>query len=125
MVFANFGFAEFRAIFLLHLRRQAHGKGIFYRVEKLLAAADAIFIDTGGRLDVGRGLTWILHGERGVVLLVVDVQVDDVSGNFLFTEELGNLPDAGFGIVAVAALLVAQCEQRRQRHAPGKRGVVG
>src|SRR6266702_4442864 len=45
---------------------------------------------------------------RRVAMLVIDVEVDDVSGNFLFTKSLDNLADAGLGIIAVAALLVAE-----------------
>src|SRR6516165_2973789 len=65
-----------------------------------------------------------INCERPVFFLVVDVEVEDIGGNLVFAEAVGDFADAGFRIVAVAALLVAQCEQRRQRHAPGECGVV-
>ena len=55
-----------------------------------------------------RGEVLAIDGEGRIVLLVIDVEVDDVSGNFLFTKSLDNLADAGLGIIAVAALLVAE-----------------
>ena len=64
-----------------------------------------------------------IDGERRVALLVVDVEIDHVGGNFLFAKEAHDFTGARFGIVAVAALLVAEAPERRQRRAADERGV--
>ena len=58
-----------------------------------------------------------VHGEGPVVLLVVDIEVEDVGGNLALPELRGNFPNLRLRIVAVAALLKSQREQRRQRSA--------
>ena len=62
--------------------------------------------------------------KRGVAFLIVNIEVDGVGRNFLFAQEPCDLPHAGFGIVAVAALLVTEGPERRQRRAPRERGVL-
>ena len=59
-----------------------------------------------------------INGERTVILLVIDIQIDHVSGNLALAEFARDLPHPRFGIVAVAALLISEGKQRRQRRAP-------
>ncbi len=70
------------------------------------------------------GKTLVIPGERLVVVLVMNIQPDDVGGNFLLAERVGHQPHAGFGIIAVTALVIAQRPERRQRHPPGQCGVT-
>ncbi len=58
-----------------------------------------------------------------IALLVVDVEIDYVGGNFLFAKEAHDFTGAGFGVVAVAALLVAEAPERGERRAADQRGV--
>src|ERR1700686_2809318 len=55
--------------------------------------------------------------ERTVVLLVIDVEIDNVRRNFSLAELAGDLVHPCFGIVTVAALLVAEGGQGRKRRA--------
>src|SRR5947207_2949076 len=65
-----------------------------------------------------------VNGERTVVLLIVNVEVNDVSGNFSRTKFARDSPYARFRIIAVAALLVSQSEEWRQRRSPHQGGEV-
>src|SRR5580692_5904539 len=63
-----------------------------------------------------------VYSERGVVLLIVDVKINDIAGNLFLTQGLDDLASADFGIITVAALLVAERPERRKRRAADKRG---
>src|SRR5947209_5384961 len=56
-----------------------------------------------------------IDGERRVAPLIIDIEIDDIGGDFLFAESSSDFADAGFRAIAVAALLVAKGPQRRQR----------
>src|SRR5258708_11561411 len=71
------------------------------------------------RVQVGDNLLEVreilaIDSERGVALLVVDVEIDDIRWNSLLAQRGGNFAHAGLGIVAVAALLITQAPERRQ-----------
>ncbi len=61
-----------------------------------------------------------VDGERGVALLIVDVEIDDVGRDFLVAKGFDNLTRAGLGVIAVAALLITKGPERRQRRTPGQ-----
>src|SRR6185312_5289589 len=76
------------------------------------------------RAQIGNHFLWIgkplvVPRERLVIVLGMDIEPDDGRWNFLFAERVGEEAHARFGIVAVAALIVAERPQRRQRHSPG------
>ena len=64
-----------------------------------------------------------VDGEGRVTLLVVDVQINGVGGNFVLAQRLDDLASFRFGIIAVAALLVAERPERGKRRAADERGV--
>ena len=64
-----------------------------------------------------------IEGEAAVAVHVIDVQVNRVAGDALFTKRLRQGAHGAFRRIAPAALLVAQGPFRRQRHAPHQRGV--
>src|ERR1035437_7259376 len=58
-----------------------------------------------------------IDGERPILELVVDVEVEHVGRDLVAAETVGDLPSLGFRIVAVARLLEAKRPQRRKwRH---------
>ena len=61
--------------------------------------------------------------ERCVALLIIDIEIDGVGRYFFLAERLDDLPRSRFGIVGIAALLVAECPERRQRRASRHGGV--
>src|SRR6266571_4157103 len=63
-----------------------------------------------------------VDGEGAIAVLVVDVEIDDVGRDLFLAEHFRNLADTRFGIVAVAALLIAEGPVRRQRRAANERG---
>ena len=65
-----------------------------------------------------------VDGEGRVALLVVDVQIDGIGGNFFLAERLDDFASLRFGIVTVSALLVAKRPERRKRGSPNKSGVL-
>ena len=65
-----------------------------------------------------------VDGERGVALLIVNVEINGVSGDFLVPKRFDNLAGARFRIIAVAALLIAKGPKRRQGRAPSKGRVL-
>src|ERR1700688_1987154 len=67
------------------------------------------------------GKIFTVYRERCVALLIVDVKINDIAGNFLLAESLNDLAGARFGIISVAALLVAKRPERRKRRAADKR----
>src|SRR5215469_3088467 len=71
-----------------------------------------------------RGEVLAIDSEGRITPLVINIEVDDVSGNFLFTKSPDNLADAGLRIIAVAALLLAKRPQWRQGCVPGQGGVL-
>src|SRR5262245_46859576 len=66
----------------------------------------------------------MIPGERLVVVLVMNVEPENVGGNFFGAKIIRQFSHALLGKVAVAALIVAQCPARRQRRATGERGVT-
>src|SRR5208282_5892940 len=62
-----------------------------------------------------------IDGEGRVALLIVDVKINDVGGNLFLTQGLDDLASARFGIITVAALLVAERPERRKRRAADER----
>ena len=68
------------------------------------------------------GEIFAVDGERRVALLIVDVKINDVGGNLFLAQSLDDLAGARFGIIAVAALLVAERPERRKRRAAHERG---
>ena len=64
-----------------------------------------------------------IDGEGAVLVLVVDVEIDGVGGDMVGAEAVGDLHDAGLGIVAVTRLLEAERPERRQRRRAGEPGV--
>src|SRR5713226_133562 len=65
-----------------------------------------------------------IDGERAVLKLVVDVEVEDVGGNPVGAETVGDLARLRFRRVGVARLLKAESPQRRERRRPGEIGVA-
>src|SRR2546422_7997692 len=63
-----------------------------------------------------------VDGEGAIAVLIIDIQVDDVGRDLFLAERFRNLADTSFGIVAVAALLIAEGPVRRQRRAADERG---
>ena len=61
-----------------------------------------------------------VEGEDTVAIHIVDVHPDDIGRNFVFPQFVGNLHDLRIRLVAEAALLIAQCPQRRQLHGAGE-----
>src|SRR5207245_4289130 len=57
--------------------------------------------------------------EGSIALLIVDVEIDHVRGNFPVTKSFDDLAGAGLRIVAVAALLITERPERRQGRMPG------
>src|SRR5438876_241009 len=70
-----------------------------------------------------RGEVLAIDGEGRIALLVINVEIDDVRWNSLFAKSSDNLADAGLGIIAVAALLVAERPQWRQGCVSSQGGV--
>src|SRR5712672_1906212 len=70
------------------------------------------------------GKAFTIDGERSVALLKIDIEIDHVGRNFLGSQGGGNFADACFGKVAVAALLIAEAPERRQRRAADEAGVL-
>src|SRR5205085_617484 len=64
-----------------------------------------------------------VDGERGIALLVIDVEVENVGGNFVFAESARDFQDPGLRKVAVPRLLETECPERRQGHVPNQRSV--
>src|SRR5437899_361808 len=62
-----------------------------------------------------------VHGEWGIALLVVDIQVNHVARNLVLTEGASNFAYPRFGVVAVSGLLESQRPHRRQRTMPYQR----
>src|ERR1700681_1111459 len=62
--------------------------------------------------------------ERRIAVLVVDIEIEDISGNSFVAQQSRDLPDPGFRVVAVAALLVAQAPKGTQRRAADQGGVL-
>ena len=59
----------------------------------------------------------MIHGERLVLVLVVNVQVDGIGRNFFVAKSFGDFINALFRFVAVTRLLKSQSPQRRQLRA--------
>ena len=57
-------------------------------------------------LKVGEPLA--INGERTVVLLIIDIEINDIGRNLAFAELTRNFANPGLGIIAVAALLISQ-----------------
>src|SRR5882672_7781328 len=55
-----------------------------------------------------------IHRKRAIVLLVVDVEIDNVCGNFSLAEFASHFAHARFRIVTVTALLIPEGKQRGQ-----------
>src|SRR5215471_13366190 len=49
-----------------------------------------------------------IDGEGTIPVLIINIQVNDVRGDSFRAERLRQLPNPGLGIIAVAALLIAQ-----------------
>ena len=49
-----------------------------------------------------------INGERTIVLLIIDVEINDIGRNLAFSELTGNFANPGLGIITVAALLISQ-----------------
>src|SRR5258708_2774117 len=58
--------------------------------------------------------------ERTIVLLVVNVQINYIGGNFTLAKLGSDLAHLRLWIIAVPALLVSQRKQRRERHSTDK-----
>ena len=69
------------------------------------------------------GKARLVPREQLVRVHVVDVERDAVGRDFFLAQRVRDAHHFRLGIVAVAVLLVAEAPQRRQRHAPGQRGV--
>ena len=65
------------------------------------------------------GKVFAIDGEGGIALLIVNVQVDDIGGDFLVAQSFHNFADARLGIIAIAALLVTERPERGQRRSAG------
>src|SRR2546428_3114207 len=68
------------------------------------------------------GKPFAVDGKRGVAILVVDVEVDDISGDSLFAECPRHFTYARLWVVTVPALLVAERPEWRQGSAPCELG---
>ena len=64
-----------------------------------------------------------VDGEGRVALLIIDVEVNGIRWYFFLAKRLDNLARSRFGIVGIAALLIAERPQRRQRRASRHGGV--
>src|ERR1700684_4222399 len=62
--------------------------------------------------------------ERTIPVLIVDVEINDVGGNPVGAEAIGDLLDLRFRSVAVARLLEAKRPQRRKRRRSGEVGIA-
>ena len=65
-----------------------------------------------------------IDGERSILVLVVDVEIEHVGGNLVGAQTVGDLPHLRFGSVAVARLLESKRPQRRKRRRSGQIGVA-
>ncbi len=71
---------------------------------------------------VGEGLG--VDGEGTVPVLKIDVEPQGIGRDVVFAEAVGDFAQARLGRVAVAALLIAERPERRQRRRSGEPGVV-
>ena len=60
--------------------------------------------------------------EGGVALLIVDVKINGIGRNLFLPQRLDDLSSPRFGVITVAALLVAERPERRKRRAANQRG---
>src|SRR6267378_159368 len=70
------------------------------------------------------GKAFTIDGEGSVALLEIDIEIDHIGRNFLCPQGRGDFADAGFRVVAVTALLIAETPERRQRRAADEAGVL-
>ena len=66
----------------------------------------------------------MIPGEWLVVVLIMNVQPDDIGGDFLQAERVRNPAHLRLGIIAVTTLIKAERPPRRQWHSPGQGGVT-
>ena len=66
-----------------------------------------------------------VDGERPIVLLVIDVEVDDVGGDLLRAKRTRDFVDARFRIIRVARLLEPERPDWCERGLPGQVGIAG
>ena len=70
------------------------------------------------------GKVLAIDGEGGIALLIVNVQVDDISRDFLVAKGFHNFAGARLGIIAIAALLVTERPEWGQRRSAGQGRVL-
>ena len=66
----------------------------------------------------------MIPGERLVIVLIMNVQPDDIGGDFLLAKRVGQQAHPRFGIVTVTTLIEAERPQWRQWHSSGQGGVT-
>src|SRR5712692_4549127 len=69
------------------------------------------------------GKTIVIYGERAVLLLEVDIQIDDVGGDMIRSQTVCDFDHSRLRRVAVTRLLIAESPERGKRRSPSQPGV--